>query len=78
MGFDMQAVLSAPEEGQRVHELAQQGGQAWQLGEHRGFNGQALVGAPEAAGLPVCEGPGDAQLCHESEDVVVLHTPHSQ
>ena len=64
---------SLPEERKRVHELAQHGGQLGPAREHGSLRGEAL-GGPEAAGRPVGEGPGDAQLAHQREDVVVLRS----
>lgn len=60
-----------PEQRQGVHKLPQHGGQPRLGAEHRRLYVQALRG-PEAAGLPVGEGPLDAQLVDQGKNVVVL------
>lgn len=55
-----------------MDELAQESGVLLLLGEDRGLCGEAL-GAPEPAGCPVCQGPGDGQLPYQGKDVVILH-----
>ena len=67
--------ICSPEQRQGVHKLAQHGGEAGQLGEHGCLDGQPLLRAPEAAGLPVSEGPWDAQLPHQRKDIVILRAP---
>ena len=66
----------APEQRQRVHELAQHGGQLRAPAEDGRLRGEPLR-RPEAARGPVREGPGDAQLAHQREDVVVLRASTS-
>ena len=67
----------APEQRQRVHELAEHGGQLRAPAEYGRLRGQPLR-RPEPTRGPVREGPGDAQLAHQGEDVVVLRASSRQ
>lgn len=65
--------ITAPEEGQCMHKLAEHGGQLRPPREDRGLCSEPLRG-PEPAGGPVCEGRWDAQLPHQRKYVVVLRS----
>ncbi len=63
--------MDSPEEGEGMHKLAQECGQAWLGGEDRALDSETIR-SPKAAFGPVCQRPGNPQLLQQREDVVVL------